>query len=214
MKTAARKKTGQASAAGVVGVGLLGVALAAYPTGKGGAVAAAFFGLMLIALAWFSFWEADCPSCGKAVPLPASDHLKCPHCRLYSRRLPGQLESVADDTVGASPLFAIPLEGAKLPDLCCVCGAPASRRTTLSALMADDFPAKTTAEGMKKNAAMGAGMRPTLKAAIDVPHCGTHDADAKIDRDEAPSGPLEGGGTAHVVLRVRSYPFYRAALGL
>jgi hypothetical protein len=213
MKTKARKKSGQAAAAGVVGVGLLGVAFAAFPTGKGGAVAAGFIGFVLIALAWFSFWEADCPSCGKVVPLPVGDFLKCPHCRRYAKILPKELEAVADATVTPRPLFAIPLEGASLPDKCCVCAAPATRRTTLAATMEDTLPNKSVAEGLKKNAALGAGMRPMLKATVEVPHCGAHDAEAKIDRDEAPSGPFDAG-SAHVVLRVRSYPFYRSALGL
>lgn len=214
MKTRARKKTGQAAAAGVVGVGLLGVAYAAFPEGKGGTIAAGFFGLVLLGLAWFSFWEADCPSCGKAVPLPATDYLKCPHCRRYAKISGKELESVGDDAVTPRPMFAIPLDGmTPLPQTCCVCAAPATRRTTLAATMEDTLPNKSVAEGLKKNAALGAGMRPMLKATVEVPHCGAHDAEAKIDRDEAPAGPFDGG-SAHVVLRVRSYPFYRSALGI
>ncbi|MFI5346938.1 MAG: hypothetical protein ACHQ51_11245 [Elusimicrobiota bacterium] len=215
-KTTARRKKGEAGAAAAGGLALAALSVASWPGEKGVAFWAGLFAAGLMIGAAVGFREADCPSCGKALHFdPRAGFLRCRHCRSYAKTWAGGLESVADDYVAAAPVFGIPLrEGTLLPGDCCVCRAPAAGKARLSTTMEDNIPSRSVGEGFKKNAAQGAGLRPLLKVSIELPHCAAHDADALIDMDRPPEGLFEGGSAVELVVRVRSYPYYRAALGL
>ena len=216
MKTKSRKKKGEAGATAALGLALAAVAFSQWPSAKGVASWAGLFALGLLVGALIGFQEADCPACGKPLHFAAeAGFIRCRHCRRYAKTWSGGLEGVPDDFVAAAPVFGIPIrEGAFLPEDCCVCRAPSTGKTALLSRLDESRPYKTLGEGLRKNAALGAGLRPALKVKVDVPHCAAHQADARIDMDRPPEGLFEGGSAVELVVRVRSYPYYRAALGL
>lgn len=201
-----RRKPAQTAASALGGAVLIALGVWRWTQDdKGAAVAMVGIGLLLLAMAAFMLWEVECPSCGKTIDLGHDiSFRRCPQCRAYARVRDAGLEKLPDDYASDKPSFAVPIESAgALPAKCCVCAAPATRATALKATMEDPRPLS-----MKEQAAAGAGLRKTVTAEISVPHCAAHEAEARI-------GPVnDNDGLRGVFLFVRSYSFYRQALGL
>ena len=176
-------------------------------TALGGA-AAAVVGLAIGALAVMGPASGPCPLCGATLhglfAVRVTELERCPHCRRYFLVSGGS--EVASDFVAPSPLFSVPVDrGERLPGLCCVCAAPATRSKEVA----------HRSEGRVSHASPVA-TRSTV--AVPVPFCAAHDGEvAIVNEDLAPSKPLlQGGGEPdhRWVLKVRSYAFYRAAVGV
>jgi hypothetical protein len=214
-KTTARKKKWETGAAAALGAAAAAIAVSNWSGAKGVAVWAALFATGLLIGAAVGFREADCPSCGKALHFAAeAGYVRCRFCRRYARTWSGGYESVPEEFVAPAPVFGIPVKaGAALPSACCVCRAPADRTFRLTSRLDDARPYRTLGEGLKKNAALGAGLRPAVQVSVDIPHCASHEPDARLDMDRPPQG-LFDGSAVELVVRVRSYPYYRAAVGL
>jgi len=210
-----RKRAGQAAFFALGGLVLLGVAAAVWGSSKIGAAFAALFGFGAIAFAAFGCYESPCPECGKPVSMDGASPLtRCPHCRRYARSTDEGLAKIQGDFVADAPMFAIPFtEGMALPDGCCVCRKASTRRTTICAKMEDSRPSETAGAGLKKNALLGAGVVTMLEVSVAVPHCDEHAADARLYIEQG-AGSLVEPEDARLVVGVRSYPYYRAALGL
>jgi hypothetical protein len=215
-KTTARKKRGEAGAAAALGAALALVAVWNWSGAKGVAFWAGLFALGLLVGAAVGFREADCPSCARPINFAASaGYVRCRHCRRYARAAADGFEGVAEDFVAPTPVFGIPIkEDSVLPAECCVCRAPATGKAAMTVKLDDSRPSKSLGEGLKKNAALGAGLRPALEVRLDIPHCAAHQADARIEMDRPLEGLFDAGSSVELVVRVRSYPYYRAALGL
>lgn len=202
---ALKKRWGNAALAGAAGIGLLAWGAGLWSESKFGGLVLFLLGAGAIIYAAVGCYESSCPECGKPVSMDAAvDYAPCPHCRAYARVTAEGLARLDDDHIADSPRFAIPFkDGLILPDACCVCRNPATRRTTVGAKLEDRRGYKTVGEGLKKNALIGAGVIPTIEVRVDIPHCGEHGHDARIDMAEQ-----------EIVVLVRSYPYYRAAAGL
>lgn len=210
-----RKNTGQAALLAVGGLALLGLAAACWNSTKLGAFFAALFGLGLICFAAFGCYECPCPDCGKPVSMDgATGFVRCPHCKRYAQPTRQGLDRLSSDFVADVPVFGIPFERElQLPEACCVCRKAATRSTTLGAKMENTLPGGSVGEGLKKNVMLGAGVRPMLEVSVDVPHCDEHKAEARIFIEQG-GGSLVDPEDPKLVLSVRSYSFYRDAVGL
>ena len=168
---------------------------------------AGVFGLALGGMAVLGPASGPCPVCNKMLhglfAIASSDYDRCPHCRAYFRRADRQ--EVPRDHVADMPTFSVPIgEGERLPNICCVCAAPAEK----------------VKEVVESNEGRISHVNPTLiktKITVPVPYCAQHDEGVSIwNEDLAPSVPMIEGGqqiTDHRwVLKVRSYGFYRAAV--
>lgn len=164
--------------------------------------------LAALLCAAFGCRRSPCPECGKGISTSVSaGYVRCPRCRRYASVTTTGLASLRGDFVAESPVFSIPFEdGMALPLVCCVCSRPATRKTVLGAKMGDSLPNASIGEGLVKNALLGAGLRPMIKVSVAAPHCDEHEADALIR--------IEDDEESRPVVRVRSYPCYRAAVGL
>ena len=210
-----KKNTGQAALLALGGLALLGVAAACWSSTKLGAFFAALFGAGLIGFAAFGCYEAPCPDCGKPVSMDgANGFVRCPHCKRYAKPTGEGLASLSGDFIADAPAFGIPFhDELKLPDACCVCRKAATRSTTLGAKMENTLPNASVGEGLKKNMMLGAGVRPMLEVSVDIPHCDEHAAEARIFIEQG-GGSLVEPEDPKLVLSVRSYSFYRDAVGL
>jgi predicted RNA-binding Zn-ribbon protein involved in translation (DUF1610 family) len=191
----------------VVGVGLLAWAVALLSSTLVGAGLAGVCGACSLVMAYFGPASAPCPACGKilhdlSARFKGSLH-RCPHCKNYSRAKE-RLEPVPEDFVADRPSFAVPVGlGERLPALCCVCAAPAER--------ADELVEHRTTRDSPVTV-----VKTVLR--VPVPYCATHkDGAAVAVEDQAPSEPLSldsSRSEMRSVLRVRSYRFYRVAVGV
>lgn len=166
---AARRKVrlaGLTTAALGVGIGATAPMLGSLAAAFGGGLA--LLGLVLYREAPKSPMKAACPTCGATIAEldPSTDAARCPTCGDYARVMSGVLAAVPHDFVAREPLFAIPLELARLglPPICAECGAHARHlvRVAVSVhgtTLAGDAPAEI----------------------VEVPHCQQHDAGAAAD---------------------------------
>lgn len=176
-------------------------------TGLGGGIVF-FLGLFSLLISLLGPASGPCPLCGKMLhglfALNMSAIVRCDHCRLYF--LSGsEQKALADDYVSPTPLFPVPLE-MMLPAVCCACGKPATK--------VKEFHHKT--EGRVSHASP---MVSKLEVKAPMPYCDEHTDGVEFgSMDFTPSTPLfEGFGGPEknqLVLKVRSYRFYRAAWGL
>ena len=199
-----QKRWNDAITYGVIGLGVIGFSIAVWHDSKIGSLVVFTIGAGLIAHATLGCYNTSCPDCGKSVPLETGEnYTPCRHCHCYARATKTGLEALSPDFVADKPKFAIPFkDDLVLPDACSVCSKPPTRRTTLKVKMEDRRSYKTMAEGLKKNAMLGAGITPVIEVSVAVPHCDQHAHDAQIDMSEG-----------QVAVFVRSYSYYRAASG-
>lgn len=168
---------------------------------------AGVFGLALGVLAVLGPASGPCPLCNQMLhglfAIASSDYDRCPHCLAYFRR--ADRAEVPRDHVAAVPSFSVPIgEGERLPNLCCVCAAPAEKVTEI----------------VESNEGRISHANPTVmktRITVPVPYCARHENEVSIwNEDLAPSVPLIEGGQQKTdnrwVLKVRSYGFYRAAV--
>ena len=158
-------------------------------------VVAGLFGLACLFVAVLGPASGQCPLCGEMLhglwTIRISTHERCPHCRAYFSH--SDQKEVSAEYISAIPCFSIPIgQGERLPSLCCVCAAPARRVKEVI---------------HRENGGV-------LK--IPVPYCGEHDENVlTTSEDLSPSNPLlKGPGSSdhRLVLKVRSYGFYRQAV--
>lgn len=202
-------------AAFAVGLSMPFAVLAAWALWSGHPWASALCGLIAAAglgLAAFATHEAPCPSCGRPIHhlLPRrNEYVRCGHCARYARGEGGELWAMETDHVAEDPVFALEVrEGQRLPRLCCVCAAPATK---------DEESGLTVRELEDGGLSTPAANR---RYVVRVPHCDAHQGGALLtrenvapatgfSRDAVTSGPAVR--LANVV-KVRSYRFYLAAL--
>lgn len=157
-------------------------------------------GVILLLAAGLGGFDGQCPVCASPLARVAKSGLtRCDRCFNYSSAHNRQLTPVGEAYFASFPAFAIPLprgRGFNLPPICCVCGAPATRRE-LARFSAVARP--------------GLVMSQVAHLSVDVPYCDQHQAGAELyfphgERDVAPGEALE--------LKVRSYRFYKTFLEL
>ncbi len=183
---------GRSQLSGVIGCGLIAALMAAAPFLIGG--------------------EAFCPRCeGALIGQPLIDSLqsysRCGGCRSYLRRESGQLRTLDDGHVAKTPQFAIPVDELReLPLLCCVCRRPACR-----------FQDLVYTSAVRHSPGFPTDKPVAFKAA--APYCDEHFDAASLAFEDFSSFPGIGAKLfvepepldQHLVLKVRSYGFYRAA---
>lgn len=191
------------------GLGLLAWAASLFHSTFFGGALAGLFGLALLAIAVLGPASGTCPMCGKALhglfALALVEYERCPHCRGYFRLSDGR--EVPADHAAKTPQFAVPIgEGERLPDLCCACGAPATR-TREVAYRSEGRISHVSPQVLKTD----------IK--VSAPFCAAHDGGvAIVSEDFAPTVPLLESLNSpqrsdhRWVLKVRSYAFYRAAV--
>lgn len=162
-----------------------------------GLVGAFVFG----AFAFMGGIEANCPTCGHEFTFAKTgDYIRCPKCRRYASVESDALLELDDASVSAIPFFAIPLDaGARLPKTCCVCHQPTETLSRISGEFLDTTDS-------------GAVTQTFRRYELVVPHCREHEPQVRVGMtlpDEQPDG-----GKREPVVRVRSYGFYRAAVGV
>jgi hypothetical protein len=121
-------------------------------------------GVLALVVAAFTYSRvATCPGCGKllgglSARLDCVGH-QCEHCRQFVEVKDGELVSTPEDRVDDVPSFGVLLRGvpAELPELCCACGAPSTRKLAVT------------------------GAQP----ALDMPHCDAHDNGARVRKSGA-----------------------------
>jgi hypothetical protein len=173
-----------------------------------GAAIAVLFAFGCAALAVLGPASGECPVCKKMLhglfTIATGAFERCPHCRAYFSR--AEKREVPTDLIADHPSFSVPIDqGETLPNLCCVCGRPAERVEQVV----------HSAEGRLSHVSPQV-IKQEFK--ISVPYCKEHNESISIwNEDLAPSVPLITGGqqvTDHRwVMKVRSYGFYRAAVG-
>ncbi|MDX6770679.1 MAG: hypothetical protein SF051_14185 [Elusimicrobiota bacterium] len=196
----------------------LAAAGAAYFAGRGlaaGVVGCGLIALLTASAPFLLAGEAFCPHCEGAllgVPLLAwlKDYERCTTCRRYLRREGAALRAIDEGHLAARPEFSIPVDAVReLPQLCCQCRRPANR-----------FQDLVYTAAVRHSPGFPTGKSVSFKVA--APYCEEHlDAAVLVFEDLAgfpgiglkmflePDEPQH-----HFVLKVRSYGFYRAALGV
>ncbi|MBI3288454.1 MAG: hypothetical protein HYZ74_02920 [Elusimicrobia bacterium] len=210
-----RKRIGDAAVFALAGAALLIVGAKAWGASKAVAAVAALFGVGALLHAVIGCYESPCPACGAAVSVDgAPAYARCPRCQHYASVAEKGLTELPADYFAAAPTFSIPIKpGMALPGVCCDCAQASTRQTTVSAKIEDALAPASLGEGVRKNALLGAGVRPLIDVSVSVPHCGEHAADARIAVERGEGG-LTGQAEPQLVVRVKSYACYRAAVGL
>lgn len=195
----------------------LAAAGAAYFFGRGtmsGVIACALVALMMAAAPFLLAGASGCPHCGKGLtglPIVAGlkPYVRCVGCSRYMAWQGGRLAPLAGDHLAAQAEFALPVDAVKhLPDSCCVCLRPSSRREDLNYTAAVRTPGMPTGKSMNFR--------------VKAPYCDAHFGEATLAFEDLSSFPgfsaaflMENAPQDnHFVLKVRSYAFYRAATGL
>jgi hypothetical protein len=191
-----------------LGAGLLVWAAFLLASTAVGALLAALLASCFLTFAYLGPASAPCPNCAKvlndlSMRLRGRVH-RCPYCKSYSR-VQERLEPIPEDFVSDQPCFSVPVgRGETPPALCCVCAAPAERVDEL----VDRVAWRSSPVSLTK-----AVLR------VPVPYCAEHKGGvAMMSENLAPTEPLSlmnsGKTNTRRVLLVRSYRFYRFAVGL
>jgi hypothetical protein len=172
----------------LLSVGLLGLSLFLWFINGGvkaviGAVVFALFGLVGLWTAATLCFTGDCPTCGAPQKRVGGLH-RCNRCLAYGEAVNKEYCEIERDRVARSPVFDIPLpEQWSLPDLCCACGARATRFYNLRII--------------RKEFAFDLG----------APHCELHSGGADLATEHSREKRKE-----IPILKVASYAFYREFL--
>jgi|WetSurMetagenome_2_1015567.scaffolds.fasta_scaffold128909_2 hypothetical protein len=190
---------------GIGGVGAGFCALAVYLGNfeyTGWAIVCGIVGVCFVFGAWKVAGSANCPSCGRRLTslslMSQSSYRRCPYCENYNQDGGGWLRSLEENCIAGEPAFSIYLpKEFRLPDLCCLCGQPATRTEKLSLkLRVSSGPVAVTQQ--------------EVVVSLNAPHCDNHQGGAKLTREtrEKPGTFTEPGPVA-TVLKVQSYAFYQ-----
>lgn len=169
-----------------------------------------WIGISILIMAVIGPASGPCPLCGKMLhglyAMQLGGPTRCDHCQLYfiadkeQKPLPG-------DYVSETPMFPVLLNPEK-PGLCCVCGTQATQIR--------EFYHKS--EGRVSHASP---IVQKLEVRAPMPYCADHKDGVEFgSHNFKPSKPLlesigdDSNTHGELVLKVRSYRFYRAAWGL
>lgn len=194
-----------------IGVGLLFWAKSLWADHGFGAFVVSIVGVMIAGFAVVGPASGPCPLCGKELHglyvFQLGMPTRCDYCQLYF--VPDQKQAaLPDDYVSATPMFPVPVSTEK-PGMCCVCAKPATK--------VKEFYHKS--EGRVSHASP---LVQKLEVRAPMPYCNEHTADVELgSHNFHPSQTflemLTNDKTStgdEMVLKVRSYKFYRAAWGI
>lgn len=174
------------------------------------AAVVAWFGVCMFVMAVIGPASGPCPLCGKMLhglfAMRLGGPTRCDHCQLYFIEDEEQ-KPLPEDYVSQTPMFPVLLNPDK-PGLCCVCGTKATQ--------VREFYHKS--EGRVSHASP---LVQKLEVRAPMPYCSDHKDGVEFgSHDFKPSKPFlesfgpETGAPGELVLKVRSYRFYRAAWGI
>lgn len=174
-----------------------------------GAVAM-FFGFGLTAGAVMGPASGPCPLCGKMLhglmAIQLGGPTRCDHCQRYFIEDKDQ-KALPEDYVSTTPIFPVLINTNK-PGLCCVCGTQATE--------VREFYHKS--EGFVSHASP---IKTKLEVKAPMPYCADHKDGVEFgSHNFKPSKPFlesisdDSNTHGELVLKVRSYRFYRAAWGI
>lgn len=158
--------------------------------------------------------SGPCPLCGKLLhglfAIKMGIPQRCDHCQLYFETSAEQ-KALPDDYVSSTPMFPVLLNTNK-PSICCVCGNGATK--------VNEFYHKS--EGRVSHASP---LVQKLEVRAPMPYCDEHSDGVELgSEDFSPSQPFvdavkkafteDNTPKSEMVLKVRSYRFYRASWGL
>lgn len=193
-----------------IGVGLLFWAKSLWADHGFGAFVVFVVGAIILSFSVVGPASGPCPLCGKELHglyvFQLGMPTRCDYCQLYF--VPNKEQAaLPDDYVSATPMFPVPV-GTEKPGMCCVCAKPATK--------VKEFYHKS--EGRVSHASP---LVQKLEVRAPMPYCNDHTEGVELGSENFhPSQTFlqmlsdDKSSQTEMVLKVRSYKFYRAAWGI